>query len=221
MSGRALIVSRPPAPLRSIPLERALARRIDEELPQYITREEAHAIIGAARSDRDRLLVLTLWHTGARISEVLHLRRCDFGGDHVVLPNLKQHNSRAQKVCYVKAEYGLALLTYCEAHSLSGTDYLFTAKRHGRKPISRQVAWEIVKGCAERAGVLKPRKDGQTTVVAWPHMFRHGHAVHLLRNGVPIRAVQDQLGHASMLSTQKYLRFTSEDKRAFIDQVSF
>jgi integrase len=45
--------------------------------PEGLTPEEIGAIIGAAATERDRLLLTTLWATGARISEVLTLRPRD------------------------------------------------------------------------------------------------------------------------------------------------
>src|SRR6266849_6759216 len=57
--------------------------------PEGPSPEEVRAVIAAARSERDRLLLRVLWATGARISEVLALRPIDVQRDHLVLPNRK------------------------------------------------------------------------------------------------------------------------------------
>jgi integrase/recombinase XerD len=45
------------------------------------------------------------------------------------------------------------------------------------------------------------------------HDLRHSFAVHFVRNGGDIRTLRDLLGHASISTTEKYLRFKSETKR--------
>jgi len=47
--------------------------------PEGLSPEEIQAVIAAAACERDRLLLTTLWATGARISEVLALRRAMSG----------------------------------------------------------------------------------------------------------------------------------------------
>src|SRR5260370_26740831 len=56
--------------------------------PEGLAPEEIGAIIGAAATERDRLLLTTLWATGARISEGLTLRPRDIHRQGPVLPNL-------------------------------------------------------------------------------------------------------------------------------------
>jgi site-specific recombinase XerD len=46
-------------------------------LPSYVSPEQARAIINAAQTTRDRLLLECFWQTGGRVSEVLRLRPCD------------------------------------------------------------------------------------------------------------------------------------------------
>jgi integrase len=51
--------------------------------------DEILAVIDAAGTERDRLLLRVLWATGARISEALDLRLVDVRRDSLVLPNRK------------------------------------------------------------------------------------------------------------------------------------
>jgi len=57
--------------------------------PEGLTPDEVLAVIEAAPSERDRLLLRVLWATGSRISEALALRPMDVRRDSLVLPNLK------------------------------------------------------------------------------------------------------------------------------------
>src|SRR5579884_564226 len=99
------------APRRAIPIDRQLARASDQDLPEYVTLEEAHRIAAAARSERDRILILTLWNTGARVSEVLQLRRSELDprGRCLTVANLKQKNKSARKVVFLNESFTLEL----------------------------------------------------------------------------------------------------------------
>lgn len=65
--------------------------------------------------------------------------------------------------------------------------------------------WEVVKRCAYLAGI---RKTVST------HTFRHTCATHMLKNGAPVRHLQEMLGHESLESTQVYTRVTINDLKA-------
>jgi integrase/recombinase XerD len=62
--------------------------------------------------------------------------------------------------------------------------------------------WGVVKTTVKQAGI---RKSVST------HTFRHTCATHMLRNGAPIRHLQEMLGHESLESTQIYTRVTIND----------
>ena len=66
--------------------------------------------------------------------------------------------------------------------------------KHGKR-LSRLVVWQIVKRTAKRAGITKALS---------PHTLRHSFATHLLENGADLRAVQELLGHSSVVTTQLY-----------------
>jgi integrase len=66
----------------------------------FCTKEECRAILEACQSERDRLLVRTLWETGARVSEMIALRECDIGDGYLLLPNLKQVKPATKQVVF-------------------------------------------------------------------------------------------------------------------------
>ena len=51
-----------------------------------------------------------------------------------------------------------------------------------------------------------------------PHAFRHGFAVHLVKQGVPMTVVADLLGHGSLETTKIYLKLTEREVRKMFDQ---
>ncbi|HLR32507.1 MAG TPA: tyrosine-type recombinase/integrase, partial [Fodinibius sp.] len=62
-------------------------------------------------------------------------------------------------------------------------------------PLSRMSIWNIVNDAAERSGIKKN---------VYPHIFRHSFATHLLEGGADLRAVQEMLGHSSIITTEIY-----------------
>lgn len=69
--------------------------------------------------------------------------------------------------------------------------------------------WRVVKACASSAGIEK----NITT-----HGIRHTCATHMLKNGAPVRHLQEMLGHESLESTQIYTRVTISDLKAIHDK---
>lgn len=74
------------------------------------------------------------------------------------------------------------------------------------KPLSRMSLWHIVTGAARQAGIKK---------AIHPHTLRHSFATHLLEGGADLRAVQEMLGHISILTTEIYTHID----RTFLEEV--
>src|SRR5215467_3869272 len=89
--------------------------------PEGLSPDEVRAIIAAARSERDRLLLRVLWATGARVSEVLALRPMDVRRDSLILPNRKNPNLTVKRVFLPGAELGLTgeLLLWAKEQGVS------------------------------------------------------------------------------------------------------
>jgi integrase/recombinase XerD len=79
---------------------------------------------------------------------------------------------------------------------------LFVNRRGER--LTRQGFWLILKGYAKAANL----RDDVT-----PHTLRHSFATHMLRGGMPLRHVQEMLGHANISTTQVYTHLATEHVR--------
>ena len=82
------------------------------------------------------------------------------------------------------------------------TDTLFL-NQHGRR-LTRVMIFTIIRKCAAAAGITK---------TVGPHTLRHSFATHLLQGGADIRAVQELLGHESILTTEIYTHLEMDDLR--------
>jgi integrase len=176
--------------------------------PEGLTPEEVKALIAAATTERDRLLLRVLWATGGRISEALALRAADGRRDALVLPNLK-HPSRPVKTVFLAAgDQGLPgeLLLFQKAEGLRDDEPRFGSRERGadgrRRAIGRVQARRLVKGASERAQVRvlapRPSKAGQAGAPApvHPHRIRPARVRQLVRQTRSLPLAQKQAGWA-------------------------
>ncbi len=86
-------------------------------------------------------------------------------------------------------------------------DFIFL-NRNGR-PLTRVMVFTIIKQLAQLAGIHK---------TVSPHTLRHSFATHLIEGGADLRAVQEMLGHESILTTEIYTHIDREYLREAIIQ---
>jgi site-specific recombinase XerD len=196
-------------------------------LPSRISNSfsEIGAIIDAAATERDRLLLTALWATGARISEVLLLRPRDIHRQGLVLSNLK-HPSRLVKTAQLsRAHAGLPgdLLVWARENGLDDDEPLFFSRQRvadgRRKAIDRVRAWQIVKSASERqtsacwpqamAGVGEPAP-------VHPHLLRLARVRQIVRHTQSL-ARPKQAGWARLHT--EYLTLSNEEANALMQVV--
>ena len=89
--------------------------------------------------------------------------------------------------------------------------------------INRHRAWQIIKECAERAGLPKlvNPETGRIHNVS-PHKLRDAFAVHAVKlddSGDGLRLLQEQLGHVSFNTTAKYRKVAGEELKDWYDKL--
>jgi integrase/recombinase XerD len=166
---------------------------------------------------RNRALVLLLWRTGLRITEAVSLELRDLQLQRVS-PTLIVRNGKfgKQRVVGIHQEALVALERWLEQRPGLGVGRCrfvfctFSSNNQGRS-ISPAYVREMLKKKAEKAGV---------TGRVHPHAFRATLAVELAREGVPLPAIRDVLGHANIAGTDAYLRrvFPQQAVTAVIDR---
>ena len=193
---------KPPTPPRRLP--KALS------IPQVEALLRASGEGGTARQLRDGALLEFLYGTGARISEAVGLDVDDLdltagsvrlsgkGGKQRVVP-LGRYAADAI-ANYLTS--GRTALAHGATRSGRATSAVFLNARGAR--LSRQSAWVVLRGAAQRAGI---------TVEVSPHTLRHSFATHLLDGGADVRVVQELLGHSSVTTTQIYTMVTVDTLR--------
>lgn len=191
------------------------APRIGRKLPEVLSVEEIDAIINAVdirkpEGQRNKAILETLYSCGLRVSELIDLKVSNLffesGFIKVEGKGSKERlvpisNKAIKEINLYISEYRRVL----KIHP-SHEDILFLNRR-GRK-LSRVMIFTIIKNIARDLNITKNIS---------PHTFRHSYATHLVDGGANLRAVQEMLGHESIITTEIY---THLDKDYLSDTVS-
>ena len=161
-----------------------------------LSRAEEERLIGQAyRMPGVRgLLIKTLFQTGARVSEFVHLQVTDvyFDEQMVLITHAK---GGKQRYVPLLPELAHELRTYLRDRT---TGPLFVTIRH--TPYSPRRIQQLVQETAALAGI---------TTRVYPHLLRHSVATTLLERGMPLEQIQQFLGHAKLETTQIYAASTT------------
>lgn len=195
------------------PCDRIAAPKINPYLPSVLSIEEVERILTSVdlsqeEGHRDRCILEVLYSCGLRVSELTNLKISDIflkeGFVRVVGKGSKQRlvplGEPAAKTIRLYLEKRRTGPVKREAE-----DILFLNRNGGK--LSRVSVFKLVKAQAAAVGITKEIS---------PHTFRHSFATHLLENGADLRAVQQMLGHESILTTEIYTHIDSAKWQATI-----
>lgn len=151
---------------------------------------------------RDQAMVVLLYATGLRVSELIGLKT-QWVDIEAGLLKVFGKRGKERIVPFVPFA-GELLAQYLEqARPLlvreNSKDFVFLGSRG--EPLTRQSFWRILKALAELAGIPKNLH---------PHMLRHTFATDLLKSGMNLRSLQTLLGHADLQTTQIYTQVTPD-----------
>lgn len=175
-------------------------------LPKILSIEEVEKILSIPQGDslglRDQAILETLYATGMRISELIDLDLSSVNLELSYVQCIGKGNK--ERIIPLGSIAHKAMEQYLElVRPKLLKDYrirTFFLNNRG-KGLTRQGAWKIIKGYAEKSGIEKDIS---------PHTFRHSFATHLLENGADLRSVQEMLGHADISTTQIYTHISKK-----------
>lgn len=172
-----------------------------------LSEAEISSLIDAARKGhngkRDAALILFLFDTGMRVSEVasIRIRNLDFANGQVTIKR-KMNKTGTVHFSYRTTRALKAYLRY-ERKAADEFDALFLS-REGT-PLDRHAIRLLLRRAAKRAGIEEGR--------ASPHKLRHSFAIAFLRNGGSALHLQALLGHSTLNMTKRYVNFSGKDFR--------
>lgn len=191
--------------ISSDPSEDIALPKVKKKLPVVLTINEITQIINSTQTEdqgrtikdyRPGAMLETLYASGVRISELLSMRMSDIslseGFIRVFGKGSKERIVPMGKLA-IKAIKEYLQLARNKLIKGRTSEYLFLNNR-GQK-MSRMGFWKILQEYLKKAKITKR---------VTPHTFRHSFATHLLEGGANLRAVQEMLGHANIVTTQIY-----------------
>ena len=188
--------------------------KIGRKLPEVLTIEEIDLLINANNLTKDegyrnRALLEVLYSCGLRVSELVNLKFSDLFYDEGFVRVIGKGNKErlvplsktVEKEIQTYVEKMRSKLTIKQGHE----NFIFLNRRGTQ--LTRVMVFIVIKDLALKTDLQKKIS---------PHTFRHSFATHLIEGGANLRAIQEMLGHESIITTEIY---THLDQRFLKDAI--
>jgi integrase/recombinase XerD len=192
--------------IHAIPMKKA-----DEPLIGYLTHEEMQALLNAPDPRtkfgiRDKAMLYLAFATGLRVSELISLRLDHLDGQACSSINV-MGKGRRERVLPLWKETATALRAWLAIRPRNGCPELFpnaVGRAMTRSGFGHILAKHVAAAAQVQPSIIKKRVS--------PHVLRHTCAMHTLQATRDVRKVSLWLGHASLQSTEIYLRADPTEK---------
>jgi len=176
--------------------------KIGRKLPDILSMEEIDQLIDAVDLDkpegqRNKAMLETLYSCGLRVSELVNLKLTNLFFDQGFVKI--EGKAGKERLVPVSSRAVNEIQKYIDGYRQNlkiqkDSENILFLNRRGKK-LSRVMVFTIIKNLAEKITLNKRIS---------PHTFRHSFATHLINGGADLRAVQEMLGHESILTTEIY-----------------
>lgn len=208
-----------PTHLESV--QRVLAiplKRFDRNVVDYLSREEMNALLNAPdlstwSGHRDRVMLLTMYNTGARVSEITGLNVDDFQSGQIGTLRIRG-KGRKERVLPLWKNTRCELAAWLRRVQTDAGCPLFPSRR-GERLTRSGVRMRL------DAALIEARKSCQSlrNRRVSPHLIRHTAAMALLQSGVDMTVIALWLGHESPATTHVYVEADLTMKERAISKV--
>ena len=181
--------------------------KLSRKVPEVLSFEEIQKMLSSidlsdSLGHRNKAIVETLYASGLRVSELCNLRLSGIYWEEEYLRIIGKNNK--ERLVPIGIDALKQIKYYCEHYrSLlkikKGHEDIVFLNRRGAK-LTRVMIFYIIKDLCTKNEINKSIS---------PHSFRHSFATHLVEGGANLRAVQDMLGHESILTTEIYTHLDS------------
>lgn len=190
--------------------------KIGRKLPDVLSTDEIDGLIDAIDVDkpegqRNKAILETLYSCGLRVSELVNLKVSNlfFEQGYIKI----EGKGDKERLVPISERAMLEIKKYLDGYRktlkiVHGAEDILFLNRRGQK-LSRVMIFTIIKNLAGKLNLNKKIS---------PHTFRHSFATHLIDGGADLRAVQEMLGHESILTTEIYTHLDREYLKDTINQ---
>jgi len=165
--------------------------RNDGRLPIVLSQAEICKMFNMEKNPKHRLLLMMVYSSGLRVSEVVNLKKEHIDFSRKVI-YVKQGKGRKDRCTILSEKVARFTAEYCDFYNIQ--KWLFPGQTPGR-PLSIRSAQNIFDKAVRHAEITKKPSI---------HSLRHTFATHLLESGTDIRYIQSLLGHSNLRTTERY-----------------
>lgn len=166
-------------------------------LPEPLSRNEIARLIDTTTNDKHRVMLMTAYGAGLRVSELVRLKPQDIHSERMLI-RVDQGKGRKDRYTLLSPRLLEELRAYWRAYRPE--TWLFPSPR-GSRPLHVTTAKQMYYAAKERAGITRGHGI---------HCLRHSFATHLLEAGADLLTIQRLLGHTKLSTTVRYLHVTSQ-----------
>jgi site-specific recombinase XerD len=200
--------------IRTIPLKRTQHKTVD-----YLEEKQMQALLNAVELNsrtgvRDKALLLLLYNTGARVSEIVELKVADLRLDGTAQVKLLGKGKKYRS-CPLWPETLEALNDYLKQRTAKDPAAQQLFLNANGSPVTRFGVRHII---GKYASAAKSQCPSIAAKAVNPHTIRHTTAMHLLRAGNDVNMVSHWLGHADTNTTHIYVEIDMEMKRRMLQK---
>ena len=166
-------------------------------LPSVMSPEEMMKLIDSVQNIKHRTILMLLYSTGMRLSEIANCRIADIDSKNMRI-KIVQGKGAKDRYTIMSQQVLLELRAYYLIYKPK--QYLFNGYCPGKRYSVRSIQ-HLMQKALTKVGL----ENKHFTI----HTIRHSFATHLLDNGTDLHTIKELLGHSSLQTTMKYMHLTS------------
>jgi len=169
----------------------------ERTLPELVSKQEIKRLIEACPYMKHRAILITLYSTGMRSSELCNIQISDIDSERLQIRIRKGKGAKDRYINIPKE-----LIDYLRQYYLAykPVKYLFNGRKKGEKMSVSSLRWPI-REAVKRLGLQKKVS---------PHTFRHCYATHHLECGTDLVYLQKNMGHKHLKTTARYIHLCNQ-----------
>lgn len=195
------------------PMEHIHMIKKGQKLPHYIESDKINPWLDQTSQPdnfidcRNRIVVLTLYYTGIRLSELISIKDTSFQMDQQILKVRGKRNKERLIPFADELKEEVKKYVALKEKTFETCDDAFIVTNKGKRAYPKFIY-----------RIVHQSLSGLTSSQKSPHVLRHSFATHLLNNGAELNSIKELLGHASLAATQVYTHTTIEQLKSIYNR---